>query len=110
MKWRPGQLDQRVTIQRIERTSDGAGGETTAWADLADVWANVRPATGRETQIEGRIAATSSAIFTIRRRADLLDTDRIVWGDVAYNIRSIMIGSQREAYLMIEAERGVAQG
>lgn len=110
MKWRPGQLDQRVTIQRIERTSDGAGGETTAWVDFASLWANVKPASGRELQIEGRMTAAFSTVFTIRRRADLLDTDRIVWRDVAYNIRSIMTGSQRDLYLKIEAERGVAQG
>lgn len=106
----PGQLDQRVTVQRIERTSDGAGGETTAWVDFASLWANVKPASGRELQIEGRMTATSSTVFTIRRRADLLDTDRIVWGGVSYNIRAIMLGSQRDLYMAITAERGVAQG
>lgn len=108
----PGQLDQRITLQRRVETADGAGGVTRAWANLAEspvVWAHVGPKSGREAMNEGRIEATFVVVFTIRQRADLDETDRILWDGTPYNIRGIQRASQRELYLRIEAERGVAE-
>jgi len=38
-----GQLDKRVTIQRRSGTLDAYGQPVAGWADVATVWANVRP-------------------------------------------------------------------
>lgn len=106
-----GKLDQRITFQRKTLTSDGAGGTTAAWADLADnatVWANVKAKAGREGMVNDRMTATFVSVFTIRNRSDLLPQDRIVWGGVYYNIRAFMSEGARPQYLAIEAERGVA--
>jgi len=48
-------------------------------------------------------------VFVIRNRSDLLESMRIVWDDIPYNIRSINQSKKRAMYLEIEAERGVAQ-
>lgn len=109
---RAGNLDQRITFQRNTPASDGAGGSTQSWANFATVptvWANVKAKAGREGLDEGRTNATFVVQFTIRNRSDVTELDRIIWGGVAYNIRGIRREGSRELYLVIEAERGVAQ-
>jgi SPP1 family predicted phage head-tail adaptor len=112
MKTSLGAMDQRITLQRIVRTADGAGGISEAWADLADcatVWANVVAKAGTETMVEGRMTATFAVLFTIHNRRDIDPRDRIIWQGVAYNIRGIRDMGARELRLVIEAERGVTQ-
>jgi SPP1 family predicted phage head-tail adaptor len=107
-----GAMDQRITLQRIVRTADGAGGITEGWADFADcptIWANVIAKAGNESMIEGRMTATFTVLFTIHNRRDIEPRDRIIWQGVAYNIRGIRDMGGRELRLVIEAERGVAQ-
>ena len=106
-----GQMDQRITLQRIVEVSDGAGGVTRAWADFHSVpcvWAHVRAKAGREVLNEGRVNATYVVVFTIYNRSDLTEMDRIVWNEQPYNIRGIRREGSRALRLTIEAERGVA--
>ena len=107
-----GKLDQRITLQRKTATADGAGGVTEAWANLAtnaQPWAAVTAKAGREGMTEGRMVATFVTTFTIHNRDDLTELDRIVWGGENYNIRGIRREGGRQLFLIIEAERGVAQ-
>ena len=106
-----GKLDQRITFQRVTLTPDGGGGMVRAWADLTQtpkVWAHVRPRLGSEGMDQGRMNASSFATFTVRHREDISEVDRLVWKGEAWNIRRIMRVSQRQQYLEIDAERGVA--
>lgn len=106
-----GALSERITLQRLVRTPDGAGGTVTEWQDFERnprPWAEVRAKSGREAVVEGRIAATFVVLFTIYNRSDVNETDRIVWNGVVYNIRGIRRESGRALYLVIEAERGEA--
>jgi SPP1 family predicted phage head-tail adaptor len=108
----PGDLSQRITLQRYAETADGIGGAVAAWSNLAtdpSVWAAVKAKGGRESQIEGRTAATFVVVFTIYNRTDLTEMDRILWDGVAYNIRGILRRGGATLMLEIEAERGVAQ-
>lgn len=107
-----GSLDQRITLQRKTSAADGYGGVTEAWANLgtnAYVWAAVKAKAGREGMVEGRTTATFVTMFTIHYRQDLTELDRIVWQSENYNIRSIRREGSRQLFLVIEAERGVAQ-
>lgn len=107
-----GSMDQRILLQRLSRTPDGAGGTTEAWLNFGcnpHVWANVIAKAGSETMVEGRITATFTVLFTIRNRRDIDPRDRIIWQGVAYNIRGIRDMGARELNMVIEAERGVAQ-
>ena len=47
--FRPGELDQRVTVQRQTLTQDGLGGDALAWVDQGAYWCHVRPLSGRES-------------------------------------------------------------
>lgn len=107
-----GAMTEQVTLQRVVRSADGAGGQTEAWADMACdtcVWAEVRAKAGTESMVEGRTSASFVVLFTIYARSDVDETCRILWNGVAYNIRGIRRETGRAQRLVIEAERGVAQ-
>ena len=107
-----GKMDQRITLQRKTATADGYGGVTEAWTNLATnprPWAEVIAKSGRETMVENRMTATFVTTFRIHNRTDLTELDRIFWDGGNYNIRAIRRQGARELFLIIEAERGVAQ-
>lgn len=109
MTYRVGELDQRVTIQRLSTVSDGQGGSTESWADVVTVWAHARPRSGREVVQFDRVNGEHAYMFVIRYRSGIRESDRLVWQGVNYNIRAINDQSGRKLYLEIDAERGVAQ-
>jgi SPP1 family predicted phage head-tail adaptor len=107
-----GGMDQRITLQRLVKSPDGAGGYTEGWASLARdpcPWAKVIAKSGRESMVEGRIAAQFTVTFEIYNRDDVIETDRIMWQGAPYNIRGIRREGGRKLRLVIEAERGVTQ-
>lgn len=109
---RPGQLDQRIKVKRYTLADDGYGGKTrNAPTVLFEAWASVNARGGSEQDRADREQAEATVIFTIRNRRDvtLLETDRIEWQGVEYNIRVPLDQGGRVLYLEIVAERGVAQ-
>lgn len=109
MSYRAGQLDQRIQFERDVMIPDGMGGYVREPRILTRVAAYVRQKSARELLQAPQITATASMIFVIRFRDDLLPSDRIVWRDVRYNIRTPFDHNAREAFIEVEAERGVAQ-
>jgi SPP1 family predicted phage head-tail adaptor len=110
---RPGQLDQRITLQGYSDASDGAGGLSRTWANFASfpsVWARVLANSGNERFEDDRTNATATTTFFIRNRDDVTEKDRILWRDEIYNIRHVMRQGVRDMYLKIVAERGASTG
>jgi SPP1 family predicted phage head-tail adaptor len=107
--YRPGELDQLITVQRETLTDDGMGGQEIALTNVAtDIWAKARPLSGKEYDRHDKLNASAMYLFVIRARDDLNESDRIIWNGNTYNIRSILPRGSRSLYLEIDAERGVA--
>lgn len=105
-----GSLRERVTIQTFTDTSDGGGGSTRTWTNLATVWANVKPVRGRETQDTGRLASLQTYLVTIRYRTGFDTTARLLWGSKYLNIRSLENRDERKKFWTMECEEGVNNG
>lgn len=106
----PGELDQVISIQREALTSDGMGGQVVDLFDIAtNIWAKVRPLSGREVEMAGAMNPIAMATFIIRYDGHIEHSDRITWDGKVYNIRYIEPASSRSLYTMIHAEWGVAQ-
>lgn len=103
-----GKLDQRVTIQTLTRVADSMGGAPETWAELATVWAHVRPMRGDEGYTGDRVDATGTYRFVIRNRTDVSEAARLQWQGETYNIRAVRREGPRPMYLDIDAERGAA--
>ena len=99
-----GQLDRRVTLQRISETDDGYGTVSSGWADLADVWAHFIPLTGAERAQASQTEAFGKANWEVREDsawADLNAKDRLVEGAQAYNI--VNVSRPKRGFLFIES-------
>ena len=104
-----GRKDQPISIERNTPTRSLSGGFIDAWAVLQPLlWAEVKAKAGREAMEDGRPNATFVVVFTVYNLPGLLETDRIIWNGVRYNIRGILREGESPLDLKIEAERGVA--
>lgn len=107
MAYTRGELNQRITIERKQRTPDGGGGYVEAWSTVETRWALVRPMSGNERAASQQTQADANYLIVVRNPADVQHADRIMWNGDAYNVRFIKDRGSRALYLEIEAERGV---
>ena len=111
IKWRAGELDQRISVVRETITTDGYGGQELVLSTLLEAWSKVIPRAGNERLFGDRVEATGDYMFIIRNRSDVTieENDRILWRGKYYNISFIADAGDRDLYLQIMASRGVAQ-
>lgn len=100
----PGSMDQRIELQRLSRIPDGGGGYSEEWATYAEVWAEVRPLSGRERYQAQQVEASANYRIRIYNRDDISPADRILWRGKLLNIRFIADAGSRALYLDIDAE------
>ncbi len=103
----PGRLTEYVTIQRASSDVDDEGGEIDVVEDVARVWAEIRPLSGRERMQAGQIAAPANYRMTIYRRDDLTEDMSVVWGKHTLNIAFIGRTSQMERFMSLDLIMGV---
>lgn len=102
-----GDLNQRILIESEQRTPDASGGYTLTWQPVATVWASVTPLSAGEKWQSGQLGLTRAYRFTIRRRIDIDESQRLIWGSLALNIRAVT-QQPNKAYTDILASLGDA--
>lgn len=85
-----GKLRHRVRIERQVTVLDSFGQQSTGWTLVAAVWAAVEPLSAREMIAASQVQSSVTARITIRYRADLLASDRIVFRGKTYNIAGVL--------------------
>lgn len=104
--YRPGELDQQITINRLTVSDDGYGGETQTATSLGTVWAKVKPMSGKESKDQERVHDVGNYRFIIRRPIfQVLEDDFITWNGGEFNIRMVHDYGNRVLYLEIDVER-----
>ena len=111
MNYRPGELDQRITIKRETNTKTAMGGQSVSLVNIATVFAKVTAKSGGESNKYQRLDAEASYVFVIRNtnNFNVRESDRIEWRGTEYNIRFISDPGPRPIYIEISADKGVAQ-
>lgn len=102
-----GALRHRVTLQAPQETSDGGGGASVTWTDVAVVWAAIAPLRGGERLRAGRLEAALTHRVTIRYRADVTPEMRVAFGSRLFNIRAVIDPGERHRRLDLLCEEGV---
>jgi head-tail adaptor len=75
MKLNPGTMRDRIKLQAKGSTDPRTG---PTWTDIATIWCQFRPASGREYR-EGSVKiGESRAVFTTQYRSDLHLVDRLI--------------------------------
>lgn len=104
-----GQLKRRIILHRLQTVPDGSGGVKTAWTQVAQPWAKIKPKSGSEKLHADRLDATGLATVIIRYREDITESDKMVYKGEDYQIRSIIDIEEMHQWLELTVERGVAQ-
>jgi SPP1 family predicted phage head-tail adaptor len=91
-----GMLDQRVTLQAPTETRGAEFGDPQrVWEDVATVWAEVSPISGREYFLQREQQSQISVRVRIRYRADVTSMWRVQHAGKVYEIESVI--DQRSA-------------
>ncbi len=104
-----GELDQRVTLQQRDTALDALGQAPTTWADVASVWARVRPLGGRDFQAAGQDQASAAIRVEIRAGTSVLSTMRVQWDGRPWDIVGEPLSIDRK-FIRFDAASGVRDG
>ena len=111
-KYATGDLRSKITIQRKTRTSDGAGGVTEAWGDIATVWASWVPGAGSEVWRAQRINPLVRVKAAIRFRGDSFGApyygpqDRVFYRGRYHAVISVVDPDDRREWLELMLSEG----
>lgn len=94
-----GDLRHKIKIQEAVRTGDGGGGAEVVWRDVAEVWARIEPASGREEINAEKRRGRISHMVTVRWRPGMQPTQRFVLGARVFLIESVTDPGERRRWL-----------
>ena len=99
----PGELNKRITFQRLTTTTNENGFEVEEWEDFKTVWAAVTNLHGREYFEAAAVQRENTVKFTIRYLKDIDTSMRILFQGKQYNITSIDNIKYKNVYMEIKA-------
>lgn len=105
----PSQLNRKVDLYRLDKTSTPTGGFVEGWVLVSSLWAKIKNMSGTELVRADQLGATAFSDFTIRYRSNIDETMKLVYRDTDYQIRHINNLEEADLWLVIKAERGVSQ-
>lgn len=98
---RAGLLRHRVTIKRKSVTRDAYGAEVITWTDVATVWADIRPLSGREYLDSKQTQAEISHRISMRNRTDVSPAMRVIFGSRTFEIEDLTRPFERKIELRL---------
>jgi len=101
---RSGALRHRVTFKRATDTDDALGAPIPSLADLATVWANVKPLAGIERYSAMQTQAGVDHMIECRYVSDISDLapdDVATWGSITFDIKSVINVRGRNSQLQV---------
>lgn len=100
-------LRHRLALQQETVTPDGSGGYTQSWQNVADLWAEILPISGKERLFAGQMQAEISHKITIRFRTGIVAGMRLLYDSRAFNIRAILNPKENDEVLELWVDEGV---
>ena len=105
----PAQLNRSIEIQKLVVVATDTGGFTNTWVKVYSTWAKIKNTSGTELIHADQLGSVSFSDFTIRYRAGLTESMRIVYRGTDYQVRHINNLEEADKWLVIKGERGVSQ-
>lgn len=106
-----GKYRQRVILQSPAGARDAVGERTTTWSNVATVWANVRPLTGREQIVASQRQQITDHVVEVRYSSALAALDaswRVLYGSRVLTIDGAVNADERKREFILyctESER-----
>jgi SPP1 family predicted phage head-tail adaptor len=101
-----GTLNKRIILQQSTRVSDGMGGFSLTWVDVATVFASMWPLSAAETVEAMKTTMTISHRIRIRYRGDLRSSWRVKFGNRYFSIVSIINPNEKNQMLELMCKEG----
>lgn len=101
-------LNKMVTIQKRGQTQDSAGQRRDTWQKVADVWASVRPVSGRNFFAASGERADVSHEIILRHGPTVKAGDRIMLGARTFEVVRPFNVDERDRYLKLMATENAA--
>ncbi len=100
----PGTFRSRLALEAPVEAPDGAGGVTRSYESVATLWAEVAPASARESVEAGKRGQTITHRIAMRFSADITTQHRLRDGARIFRIVSLRDRNGRKRFLDISAE------
>jgi SPP1 family predicted phage head-tail adaptor len=112
---RAGVLRHRITIQSRSSGRDALGGQVPTWSDVATVWADVQPLSGRELLAAQANKSELTHTVTIRYQSQFSDPKvmaamRILYAARIFNIHASIDPDERHIALELACGEGLNDG
>jgi SPP1 family predicted phage head-tail adaptor len=110
-----GMLNRRVQIQRPSTVKDSLGAPSRSWINVATVWADIQPLSGRESVIANRISAEITHQITVRYQTVFDNPQqvaqmRVLYKSRIFNIHSALNEDERRTQLILLVSEGLDDG
>lgn len=102
-----GNLRRRITLQRRIPGQDAYGQGKEAWKDVAAVWADIEPVSGREIMLGQAVGAEVAHKIIIRYRGDVTPAMRAIYRGRAYHITSVIDVEARHIAMHLLCSEGL---
>ncbi len=110
-----GMLTRRIKIQRPSTVKDSVGAPCRSWLDVATVWADIQPLSGKEAVIANRISAELSHQIIVRYQS-LFDNPqqvaqmRVLYKARIFNIHSALNEDEKRTQIILLVSEGLDDG
>lgn len=98
---RAGQMDRRLKLQHRKLDQNERGEDEVSYGTYATVWGRRNDLKGREYFAASQMNSEATLEFTIRWRADVVETDQVIENGVSYNIRHIAEIPRRKGLILM---------
>ena len=110
-----GMLSRRIKVQRPSTIKDSLGAPCRTWLDVATVWADIQPLSGKEAVIANRISAELTHQITVRYRPDLDDPQfvarmRVLFRSRIFSIHAALNDDEANVAIILLASEGLRDG
>lgn len=107
-------LRHKLALQQEIQSADGAGGYTSVWQTIADIWAEIVPLTsnahviGQEYVQAGKLESMVSHRIVMRYRSGVTPAMRFVFEGRIFSIRALSNVDERKDTLEVAVEEILA--
>lgn len=100
-----GQLDKRITLKSVATAANPVtGAQTGTEADVATVWARIRPLKGRELEAARSRNSEVDVEIQIRYRPGVTTAMRAYYGSRRYDIKAVTDPAERHEELLLDCK------
>ena len=103
-----GKMRYRVKVENPTNTRDSGGGLAQSYTTFSNIYANIKPTNANSTYRQGIVTEKVTHEVTMRYMDNISTNSRVTYGTRNFNVRGIINVDERDRFLKLLCEEGVA--